>query len=180
MRVEIDQSGKVEQLDTHTVVAFSNGEKGAVYATAAVKRFIYQSLPEFLVFREDFDVIFFAVLVFLAIRNKKIDSLIIDEEYTGKDVIIREKLKELFKKENLKIPEIQFALIGKLSPAHRLAWAIHKKKAKLLAKVIVEKDIIGLLAAKEKSRARQPHSPLLRRGSAHHPTVHRLYHRKSR
>ncbi len=178
--MEVDQSGKAEQLDTHTVVAFSNGEQGAVYVTAAVKRFIYQSLPEFLVSREDFDVIFFAILVFLAIRNKKIDSLVIDEEYTGKDVIIREKLKELLKKENLKIPEIKFALIGKLSPAHRLAWAIHKKKAKLLAKVIVERDILRLFTAKEKSRVRQPHSPLLRRGSAHHPTVNGLYHKKSR
>lgn len=128
MSVEIDQSGKVEQLNTHTVVAFSNGQQGAVYITASTKRIIYLSLSEFLISRAEFNATFFAILIFFAIRDKKLNCLVIDEEYTGKDAVIREKLEDLFKNNDLKVPEIRFGLIGKLSPAHRLSWKIHKKK----------------------------------------------------
>jgi hypothetical protein len=77
----------------------------------------------------------FAILVFLLIKSdlKSIDKIVIDEEYPGKNSLIKNfllqeirKIKPDFGKEN-----VIFQRIGKKSRAHFLAYgvAIGKKKA---------------------------------------------------
>ena len=82
MTVEIDQSGKLEQLDTDTVVAFSNDTNGAVYLKAGTKRKIVQYLRTTLIPRKDVYPILFAIVIFLLIPSLDEKAiLIIDEEY---------------------------------------------------------------------------------------------------
>lgn len=56
----------------------------------------------------------------------------IDEEYTGKNEIIEETLTKLYLRSRRKrIPDIRFVRIGKQSPAHALAWKVHRSKGRL-------------------------------------------------
>lgn len=93
------------------------------------------------------------MLVFILINTLDTppDTVIIDEEYTGKDEIIRESLRKLFLN---KLPkdwqgQIRFKQVGKLSPAHKLAWETHRTKKKPLSvKKISEEDVSRFLRNK--------------------------------
>ena len=71
----------------------------------------------------------FSVCIYLLVKNLNRQSiLVIDEEYTGKEKIIEAALKKLLgaKWEG----SIRFERIGKSSPAHELAWTVHRSKLK--------------------------------------------------
>lgn len=147
VKIEIDQSGKIEQLDTHTVIAGSNGEQRAIFISAGEKRKIIQRLRKSLIPSKDLLPILFSVLIFLLLKKfgRLPTVIIIDEEYTGKDKIISESLKKLLshKKKEQKM-EIKFGLIGKSSPAHSLAWSIHRRKRSLGIRISSE-EILNLI-----------------------------------
>lgn len=146
MFVEVDQSGKFEQLNTHTVVACANGDRVAIFLSAAVKRRLVQKLRRSLVPRRDMVAIVFAVLVFILLADlKKLpDKVLIDEEYTGKDKIIKETIEKLLSKRTKERWKgyIRFGRIGKSSPAHKLAWRLHKIKKKVQVRRIKEQDVL--------------------------------------
>lgn len=148
MVVEIDQSGKLEQLDTDTVVAFSNSENGVVYIKTGLKRKIVQLLRTTLIPQKELYPILFAIIIYKLIEplDHKI-ILKIDEEYTGKEEIIKETLEKLLKRKFGKKwqGEIRFGNIGKLSNAHKLAWRIHRNKNIKGIKKITENEILSLL-----------------------------------
>lgn len=141
MRVEIDQSGRVEDLGTGTAVAFSNDTRGSFFVTAGEKRKIVSFLKKNKKFSADFATIFFASLIFVLLRKHKLDRIYIDEEYTGKEKQIESFLLDLYKKGAKLGPNIRFTNIGKLSPAHRLAWLTHKHKGKNSLRVKFEEII---------------------------------------
>lgn len=150
MTVEVDQSGKFEQLNTHTVIACANGKSNAIWISASVKRNLIQKLRKSLIPRKDLLPILFAVLVFILLDT--LDSLpntiIIDEEYTGKDRIIEESLTKLLvdRRRTKWQGQMWFKQVGKLSPAHKLAWKIHRTKKKpMFVKKILEDDVLQLL-----------------------------------
>ena len=148
MAVEIDQSGKLEQLDTNTVVAFSNKKAGVVYLKAGTKRKIVQYLRTTLILRKDVYPILFAMVIFLLVESlDKNSTLIIDEEYTGKNEVIKETLEKLLVKRHGKKWQgiIRFDQIGKHSPAHTLAWKTHRQKIKTRIVKITEKAVLKLL-----------------------------------
>ncbi len=150
MVVEIDQSGKFEQLDTHTVLACANGKSNAIWISASVKRNLILQLRKSLIPRKDLIPIIFAILVFILLDTLDTlpDKIIIDEEYTGKDEIIEESLKKLFvnKSQTNWQEHIQFKQVGKLSPAHKLAWKTHAaRKRPISVKKISEEDILRFL-----------------------------------
>lgn len=150
MTVEIDQSGKVEQLNTHTVIACANGESNAIWISASVKRSLIQNLRKSLIPRKDLVPILFTVLVFILLDNIDTipDTIIIDEEYTGKEDIIEESLRKLLASKSRKRwqGQIRFKQVGKLSPAHKLAWRTHRAKTKpTYAKKILEDNVLKLL-----------------------------------
>ncbi len=150
MTVEVDQSGKFEQLDTHTVIACANGKSNAVWISASTKRNLVQRLRKSLIPRKDLIPILFAVLVFILVDNLATlpDTIIVDEEYTGKEDIIGESLRKLLvDKSRVKWQgQIRFKQIGKMSFAHKLAWKIHRaKKRPTDVKKILEDDILKLL-----------------------------------
>ena len=76
------------------------------------------------------------------------DTIIIDEEYTGKDDIIRESLRKLLadKSTTRWQGQIEFRQVGKLCTAHKLAWKVHRLKNRPLdVKKISEENILQLL-----------------------------------
>lgn len=134
MRIEIDQSGKIEDTSKNTIITFSNNKFKSIFISAKDKREIQKFFrrigkPIIFVYRT------FAILIFLLIKNnlKEINEIIIDEEYPGKSPLIKNflfqeirKFSPLFSKQ-----DIAFHCIGKKSRAHFLAYgvAIGKRKA---------------------------------------------------
>ena len=127
MRIEIDQSGKIEDTSKNTIIAFSNNKFKSIFISARDKREIQQLFrkigkPRVFIYRT------FAILIFLLIKNnlKEINQIIIDEEYPGwgfqiKDYLLTEirKVKQDFDKNN-----ISFSQVGKKSKAHLRAYEI--------------------------------------------------------
>lgn len=148
MQCEIDQSGKVEQLNTHTVIGCANKESVSIKVSAAVKRKLIRQLRKSLVPHKDLIPIVFAVLTFLVLKTlKQLPGIIvIDEEYTGKENTIKETLQKLISRytKNRWQGYIRFKRIGKSSPAHKLAWKIHSLKKSAQVKNIKETDILRL------------------------------------
>lgn len=150
MTIEVDQSGKFEQLNTHTVIACANGKSNAIWISASVKRSLIQKLRKSLIPRKDLVPILFAVLVFILLDTIDTlpDTIIIDEEYTGKDDIIGESLRKLLvgKSQTKWQGQIRFKQVGKLSPAHKLAWKVHRAKKKPdFVRKILENNVLKLL-----------------------------------
>lgn len=128
MRVEIDQSGKIERTNKDTVLCLSNDFWDTVIIKAKTKRY----LQEF--FRRRGQIRNFVLLTFcsglaaLLRRNNNLNQIIVDREYTGKDSIIKNIVLEMLGFDRK--PEIHFALIGKSAKAHDLATKVtHKKEA---------------------------------------------------
>lgn len=153
MKIEIDQSGKIENTNRPTVVAFSNKMGGALVILAKDKKAIqryFRSLKK----PKLFVPLTFAILVFCLIKKyiSKNDQIIIDREYPGYEKLIADKLIGLFEKET-KITGLAISVsqIGKKSKAHDLAWKeLHKRSHKDAAKVSSEK-IIKILRTNLKS-----------------------------
>lgn len=134
MKIEIDQSGKIEDTNKDTVVAFSNDVFGSILIKGKDKREI-QKIFRKIGKRRIFVYRLFAILIFLLIKKyiKKISQMIIDEEYPGKTGIIKDFLLREIRKIRPDFPKdgILFQRIGKKSKAHYLAYgvAIGKKLA---------------------------------------------------
>lgn len=134
MKIEIDQSGKVENTSKNTIIAFSNSKFKSIFIRAKDKREIQKFFrkigkPRIFVYRV------FAILIFLLIKNdlQEIKEIIIDEEYTGQFSLIKNFLFQEIKKVNPSFykDNIVSQRIGKKSKAHFLAYgvAIGKRKA---------------------------------------------------
>lgn len=148
MNIEIDQSGKLEQLDTDTIISFSNDKNGIIYIKAGTKRKVIQRLRTTLIPRKELYPILFAILIFLLINSLNEQfNIIIDEEYTGKDEVIKETLNKLLLKRFKDKWQvlIGFSQIGKHSPAHILAWKTHRQKSRVGIKRITEEQIMKLI-----------------------------------
>lgn len=145
MTVEVDQSGRIEDLSTGTAIAVANGKSSAVFVNAGTKRKIIVRLRrQSFIPAKDLPAIIFSVVLFILIAEYTIDVLKIDEEYTGKNEIIEETLKKLYLNSRKKrIPAVRFVRIGKQSPAHTLAWKVHRSKGRLPdIKKVSEKNIL--------------------------------------
>ena len=98
MKYQIDQSGKIEQTDKNTVIAYSNGTQRAILIHRKVKRQIQEMFRErgitkYFIYQT------FAVGVYLLIRNlKEIQKITIDQEYPEKDRLIKQIILDLLKK----------------------------------------------------------------------------------
>ena len=146
MKIEIDQSGKIENTNKDTVIAFSDDNFGSLLIKAKDKREIQEIFrqagkPRVFIYK------LFTILIFLLIKNhlKKVEEIVIDEEYPGKsalikDLLLREirKIRPRFLKEN-----ISFRQIGKKSKAHNIAYNTFKKKRK--TDIVVNKKILKFL-----------------------------------
>lgn len=146
MKIEIDQSGRIEYTRKPTVLAFSNSKYHSIIIMAADKQYLQRIFrkagkSKILMLKT------FSALVFLLIKDhlKSIDEVIIDVEYTGYNKMIKEFLLEFCNNQNVKTGKtnINFGNIGKKSPAHCIAInAYRKKKAN---NKITSSDILKLV-----------------------------------
>jgi hypothetical protein len=125
MKVEVDQSGKIEDTSKDTVLAFSNKIWAAIIIPAKVKRQIQEIFrrrgqPRIFVFRT------FAAGVVLLIRNyqSQITDVQIDTEYPGNEAVIKDIIVRMLHDQRIPEPNIYFRRIGKKSMAHHRAYAV--------------------------------------------------------
>lgn len=148
MSVEIDQSGKIEQLNTNTVVALSNDFSSAIFISTSCKPRLFFKLRKTKIPRNILYPQIFTILIYLAMNQLKSfpNMLFVDEEYTGKNKLIKDFLLKLIKKTKPKWSgDIRFKLVGKLSPSHKLAWSIHNKTSKFKFIKTNEVEILNYL-----------------------------------
>src|SRR3989344_1701383 len=131
MKYQIDQSGKIEQTNKITVIAFSNHKSGSISLASKDKKIlqeIYRNANK----PKMFAIQVFATLVFLLIRKYKLDSqtITIDKEYPGYENLIKSYIFQLIRKSiitNSNNLVISFQTIGKSSGAHEVANKCFKK-----------------------------------------------------
>lgn len=147
MDVEVDQSGKIENTSKNTVIAFSNKIFGSIFISAKDKREIQK------IFRgagksRIFVYKLFVILIFLLIKKhlKKIDHIIIDDEYPGKGCLIKSFLFQEIKKRNpdFLADNIIIKRIGKKSRAHYIAYGVATIK-RLPDKRVTIKEILKFI-----------------------------------
>jgi hypothetical protein len=132
MKIEIDQSIKIENTSKTTYIAFSNSIKCIVSISAREKKKV-QTFFRKVEKRKLFIPLAFTATIFLLIKNylKEGMTIVIDKEYPGFEKFISLKLEELItqnsKHENY---QIRFSLIGKKSGAHVVAYDAYKNKSK--------------------------------------------------
>ena len=127
MRIEIDQSGKLEDTNKHTFLAYSNNSHfvlklGSTEKKKLQKYFRSIGKPRLYIY------ITFASLIIILLEKFKSSNnqIIIDTEYPGKSHLIRDLIKNM--RRNFPIKEIVFHSIGKKSRAHFLAKGTAIKK----------------------------------------------------
>ena len=133
MSVEIDQSGKIEQLNTPTTVGVANDIKLAIRISTSNKQRLLFRLRKSLIPRNDLYPIIFSILIYMILikLTKMPTKIIIDEEYSGKEKLIENTIRKLLKRKSTKWNgDIFFKQIGKGSIAHDVAWATHSKTKK--------------------------------------------------
>lgn len=133
MRIEIDQSGKIEYTNKNTVLAFSNGiQKGILFRSKNKRKiqkvFVGANRPEIFVYK------LFAILLYLLIKDDlgKIQSVVVDIEYTGKENLIKTFLKRILIKSNNKFEtsSISFRQVGRKSRCHKMAIEVYRRRRK--------------------------------------------------
>lgn len=152
MKIEIDQSGKIEQTNLDTIIALSNGIKYSLLLRKKDKRILQQY------FRTTdkyslFPYITFSICIALIIKNTSPGHLItIDNEYQGHEQDIKQFILfalNIFKSK--KKFSITFAHIGKSSPADKLASKVANNKIKPHL-IINYEDIINIFLDIKKDR----------------------------
>jgi len=148
MHIEVDESGRVENLTQDSVLAFSNKIFYSVFLNRREKRKCLQVLRQHYGHLKNWFLKIFAALLFLLIKDfiDKIDNIVIDVEYSGRDSDVKGMLLRHIRKIEPSFPKdkIAFRNIGKKSKAHLIAYGIYKKKAKS-SKIIKAEDILPLL-----------------------------------
>ena len=134
MDIEVDQSGKIEDTATDTVIAFSNKKCYSVLIPATVKRSCLERLRQKGKTGKSIYRRMFTIGLFILLKGKirKHDFIIIDIEYTGHSRTIKEQLINLLSGVGTEIDpgSVSFQRIGKKSPAHSLAYLTHRGDVK--------------------------------------------------
>ncbi len=153
MRIEIDQSIKIENTNKSTVLAFSNNKNGALIISAREKKLIQKFFRQIGKPRL-FAHLTFAAGVYLLIKNmiKNRDQLVIDREYPGYEKFISAKIKE-FVSENSKVKEIHISIgqIGKKSRAHIIAYSLKDDRNRRDLRKIFTRELIRIIKRNLKS-----------------------------
>lgn len=131
MKIEIDQSGKIEFTSVETVIGDSLGN--FVFMKAKTKRLIQNLFREAKKPRKFIiETFVFLVAKLIQISFSKKNIYILDIEYPGKQKEIIKSLILICHKlqAQINLSQIRFSLIGKKSKAHSTAYLQFKKKNK--------------------------------------------------
>lgn len=129
---QIDQSGKIEQTSLDTIIALANGKRYCVILPKKTKRLLQEEFrirkkPRMFIYDT-----FCALLVIILLKVKPKAAVFIDKEYFGNEDVIKARILEFIDKITSSdyIPDIDFTLVGKSSPAHKLAARVGNKQKK--------------------------------------------------
>lgn len=130
MNIEIDQSNKIEKTDKDTIIGLSNDKTFTVLINRKIKRklqeeFRKQGKPRLFVYRV------FAAGAVLLLKHACLNNLAkitIDEEYSGKQKILKSMFLEMWSRYFQATPEISFEKIGRKSNAHHISYLTMKGK----------------------------------------------------
>ncbi|TSC91653.1 MAG: Uncharacterized protein CEN92_235 [Candidatus Berkelbacteria bacterium Licking1014_96] len=148
MKIEIDQSGRIEDTSKLSVVAYSNDHHKSLLITARDKKTIQvvfrkMGQPKLFVYK------LFAVAIFVLIKNelKRIDQIIIDREYTGYENLIKQLIFEIAERNKKEIEKdiIHFHSIGRRCNAHGVsikAYRMRRADIRLSAKEFFEIGVV--------------------------------------
>lgn len=143
MKIEIDQSGKIEDTSKHTFLAFSNSEHFVIKISGAEKRKLQKHFRK-IDKAKLFIFLVFTALVIILLKNLKSKSnqIVIDIEYPGRSHMIKDFIRIYYP--DFEIEDIDFHQIGKKSRAHYLA---HGTAIKVLNPdlIINAKDILKVI-----------------------------------
>ena len=144
MRVEVDQSGKIEQMDKDSYIAFSNREQYCIKLPKKVKReilFECRGKVRQLVQR------IFAICLYYCLENYLHNKsiIVIDGEYPGWDADIKTYLIPLLRLKHKNFDKIiRFESIGRDSGAHKTAKSTFIGKIRP-NKILEKEDIMKWL-----------------------------------
>lgn len=132
MKIEINQSIKIEQTNKDTIIGLANKETFTILIPRKIKRklqeeFRKQGRPKLFVYRT---FVAGAVLAFKYARSEQPSKIVIDEEYYGKDKMLKSMFLEMWSRFFTELPEISFEKIGKKSKVHEICYLTMKGKYK--------------------------------------------------
>jgi len=147
--VEIDQSGKMDNLARDTILAFSNDIQHAIRIPAVAKRNLVQYLRQKGKSRTRAAILLFSAALFLLLRDalERIDQIVIDVEYEGyEDEIKGWLLSRIYQVDSgFDKARVRFQRVGKKSPAHRRAVAVLRGQEPP-DQVITEQALLSVLS----------------------------------
>lgn len=121
MKIEIDQSGKIEITNRLTIVAYSNSKHKSILISAKDKKSVQSLLrkigqPKLYIFK------LFSVAIYCLIKEEIGDNnqIVIDREYPGYENLIKDMLVEIASRNGQMLDRklIHFSSIGRKSSAH--------------------------------------------------------------
>lgn len=132
MRIEVDQSIKIEQTHADTIIGIANSKQCAVVIPRNIKRKLEKD------FRRSGRRRLFSLRVFIAgvvlgleyAKFKDLSDVVIDIEYVGQDRRLRSIFLEMWSRKYDTVPDITFRLIGKRSKAHEVCWKTQRGQRK--------------------------------------------------
>ena len=155
MKVEIDLSGRIEKTEEGSALAFAskkNIESYSVFISGWHKRRLLHELRKKDYLPETLHLKIFCGLLFFLLEPywPKISTVVLDQEYTGKEGGIFILLEEIFKAHGLIIKKENFCVrrIGKISPAHKKALVTFRDLRKA-GKIISSKAVLEVLSRKK-------------------------------
>lgn len=143
--IEVDQSGKIEQLNKDSVIAFSNRNQYSVLIPKKVKQEAYQLYKGKV---KNLRYRLFSIGIYFCLRDyiPKKELVTICCEYKGKENLIKSFLLDYFRIDYPSIDSkfIRFGIIGKKSNAHAVAIDVYRGNRKSNKTLSLE-DIENLL-----------------------------------
>ena len=146
--VEVDQSGKIEDTATATVLAFADGVDYAIVISSKVKRDCLAVMRVGNQLGKTMYLQLFSAALYLLLKNHllALGRIIIDQEYVMRERDIKRFLVNLIRKDfpTFDTQIIQFDRIGKSSTAPDRAIATLRGKIKPDRKITAE-ELLGLV-----------------------------------
>ncbi len=159
MHIAVDQSGKIEQTDRATALAFSNGISYAVLIPARVKRRAITILRATGKRGKSVYISLFAAALYQLLKDHldKIELITIDMEYEGNEQDVKLALLNLIwqRRPTYSADSITFRHISKKSPAHKKALATYRKAIRADWTLQVD-DLLLPLSGKKQKRSGKP------------------------
>lgn len=151
MRIEIDQSGKIENTNRATVIAFSNNKNDILVILSKDKKAIQryfrkQGKPKLFIYLTFIALIY--VLIVSHLKNR--DQIIIDREYPGYEKLITSTIRKMIENSNIREVTVSVHQIGKKSKAHDLAWKELQKRSHQNVRLISSNKLIRVIETKIK------------------------------